>query len=163
MSRPSLTSRKKTQKRNNSLSLLLDLPKTVGSLQWARDIMHDLSASLFQEAIEIDSMPDMTREEKQKEKQRLMTRAISALKEMVSVCATLLPFQSPKLAAVDVKRTNTEVVKVVNAWRANMELPSGAKAIAVPLLRSDEDIEKGSFIEIDDSETMPDNEIEVDV
>ena len=148
MARPNET-RKTTQRRSNSLSLLKDMPKTIGSLQWARDTMQDLSESYFESIDDVDLDLRIPPEGKRTEKIKRTNMAVAALRDMVAVCAQLLPYQSPKLSAVDVRRTNNKVITVIEDMKRMMLLPEGSDIGEAPKLETPAETELIKGIDID--------------
>ena len=156
---------KKSQKRANSLVMLKDMPNTLGKLQYARDTLYELSLSYFQKARDIKESPEYKhldaelKELKEKDVTKYINLAKDAMRDMVSVCGTLLPYQSPKLAAVDVRRTNEEVVTVINEWERTMKLEPGADIGEFKKIQTAEEAIADREIIIDDTEEG-DNETE---
>ena len=149
MTQPQVEAKRKIQKKNNTLTLLRDMPNTIGKLQWARDTFHELSLVCLGDVALIEARTGLKPEEKEKLKTKAITRAQDAIREMVSVCSVLLPYQSPKLTAVDIKRTNNKVVTIIEDWKTHMEMEPGAKVESIPKLLTEEQESADREVDID--------------
>lgn len=149
MTRPVTARIKENQRRSNSLSLLKDMPNTVGALQWARETMKELSITYFSAAMDVEADTNVPKEEKLTIKLKCINLATMALKDMVAVCSTLLPYQSPKLSAVDVRHTSNKVVTIVEDMRRLMLLPAGSDIGKLPKILTQEEQEADATIEVD--------------
>lgn len=135
--------RKKVLKsrRYNQLNVLQDMPNTVHKLQYARTYLYRLAKSSFEMALQCED----------NEARQYNATGRDALRDMVTVCNVLLPYQTPKLAAVDVRHTDNRVLTVIHELKRTMELQPGAEVGKQPLLASGQTIDGDIDIDIDEA------------
>ena len=149
MTKPLTENRKIQQKRSNTLTLLRDMPNTIGKLQWARDTFFELSQVCLSDIVTLDARFDLEPEVKEKEKIKAINRAKDAMRDMVQVCNVLLPYQSPKLTAVDIRRTNDKVVRIYEDYVTYMKKPAGTKVPPLPKA-------------LDEAQELADRDVDID-